>query len=130
MKWASLAVCALGGMLLLVGCQTTALEAEITQSRVDALGSVRLMDGTPDMVALTLQSMLKQRKFDVTLCRNGEDVVLESKTAAGLRFALLLHRIRDSGRDQTRVTLQWDNSSDRKVHVDVMTDLDKQGAKK
>ena len=130
MKWASLTVCALGGMLLLVGCETMKLEADIAQSTVDAIGSVRLMDGTPDMVALTLQSTLKQRKFDVNVVGKGDEVVLETKTSAGLRFSLILRRVRDSGRDQTRVTLQWLDNSDRKVHVDVMSDLDKQGAKK
>jgi hypothetical protein len=89
------------------------------------------MDGTPDMVALTLQSKLKERNLDVTVSTQGDEVVLASKTAGGLKFALILKPVRsESGAQQTRVSLQWLSNSDNQIHVQVMADLDKQGAKK
>jgi hypothetical protein len=131
MKWASLAVCALMGMLFVVGCQSMGFMGDV-ELVDDAIGNMRIVDGAPDAVAVTLQNTLKQRKIEAVVSGAGDELVLESKTAAGLRFALVLKRVPgDNGRDQTKVSLQWIDRGDRQVHVQIMSDVDKQpGAKK
>jgi hypothetical protein len=134
MKWASLLVCALGSTLVLAtGCDTIGIGAGVALSAVEAVGDVRVVDGSPQTVAISMAAMLKGRGFEAKVVGEGNDVVLESKTATGLKFALVLHGARgDNGRDQTHVTLQWlDTSKDGNIHVQIMSDIDKQpGAKK
>lgn len=133
MKRASLLVCALGGLTLLAtGCDTMMLKSDIQTAAVDAVASVRVMDGTPDVVAVNLQAMLKGRGFDAKIVGNGDDVVVQSKTASGMDFALMLKRQRVDGRDQTKIALQWMGSNkDGTVHTQIIADLDKQpGVKK
>jgi hypothetical protein len=134
MKWASLLVCALGSTLVLVtGCDTIGIGAGVALSAVEAAGDVRVVDGSPQTVAISMAAMLKGRGFEAKVVGENNDVVLECKTAAGLKFALVLRGERgEGGRDQTRVTLQWlDTSKDTSIHVQIMTEIDKQpGAKK
>jgi hypothetical protein len=134
MKWASLLVCALGSTLVLVtGCGTIGIGAGAALSAVEAVGDVRIVDGSPQTVAISMAAMLKGRGFEAIVVGESKDVVLECKTVAGLKFALVLHGERgEGGRDQTRVTLQWlDTSKDGNIHVQIMSEIDKQpGAKK
>jgi hypothetical protein len=133
MKWANLLVCALGcAVLLTSGCETFGIIADGTLS-ADAIGSVRVVDGSPPTVAVACAAMLQRRGFEARMSGAGDDMVVESKTPAGLSFALQLHRVpNDMGREWTRVTMTWmDSSKDSKTHVQIMTDIDKQpGSKK
>jgi hypothetical protein len=134
MKWASLLVCALGGALVVVtGCNTVGIGGDVALSTVAAIGSARVVDGAPQAVAVSMAALLKGHGFEAKTVVSGNDMVLETKTAAGLKFALVLHGIHgDNGRDQTQVKLQWmDANQDSQVHMQIMTELDKQpGAKK
>src|SRR6202011_2780934 len=59
MKWASLLVCALGSTLVLVtGCDTIGIGAGVALSAVDAVGDVRVVDGSPQTVAISMAAML------------------------------------------------------------------------
>ena len=95
MKWASLTVCALGGALLvLVGCQQLGLDVGVSEPGLEPLASVRTFDGTPDQVAVRLQAMLKQRKFEAAISGTGDDVVVESSIAEFKRSSFLVqHRL-------------------------------------
>jgi hypothetical protein len=134
MKWANLLVCALGtALVFMTGCGTFEMGGTSALNTVQAIGSMRVVDGSPQTVAVSMAAMLKGRGFAAKTVVSGNDMVLETKTAAGLKFALVLHGIQGAnGHDQTQVNLQWmDASQDSQVHVQIMSDLDKQpGAKK
>ena len=64
MKRAMLAVCAMGGvMLLLIGCKSLDLGLDLALTGVDAAANVRLLDGSPDVVAVDLQNKLKSKRL-------------------------------------------------------------------
>jgi hypothetical protein len=114
-----------------MGCQSLGLDMGVSEPGLEALASVRTFDGTPDQVAVMLQGTLKKRNFDAVIAGKGDEVVVESKTTSGLRFALHLRRVRaEDGHDQTQVSVVWDSGSDSKVHTQLVGDLEQQGGKK
>jgi hypothetical protein len=132
MKLASLAVCALGGILMLVGCNSLDLGLNLVSPGLDAVANVRVMDGAPDTVALTLQETLKRRGFEVTVVKDADTLVVESKTSAGLRFGLVLKSVQGpDGREQTRVALEWlDSRQDHDTSVQLFSEIDRQAGTK
>jgi hypothetical protein len=132
MNQASRALCALGGFLALVaGCKTVAVEYDIAAAGLAAAGQVRVLDGSPDHVALTLQDMLERRGLEAVVVKTADMVVVDSKTSSGLRFALLLqnHQTAD-GRAQTRVAWEWmDSRKDLQASGQFFSDIDKQAKK-
>jgi hypothetical protein len=133
MKWASLALCAMGSFLLLVGCNSLDLGLGVLAPGVAAVAEARVMDGSPDFVALSLQETLKRQGFQANIVKSSDTLVVESKTSAGLRFGLVLKSLRSpDGKEQTHVALQWlDNRKDQQTSVQVFSEIDRQtGTKK
>src|SRR5436309_11197645 len=119
MKLASLAFVAVGGILLLVGCNSLDLGLNLVAPSIEAVANVRVMEGSPDAVAVTLQETLKHRGFEANIVRDADTLVLESKTSAGLRFGLVLKGVRGpDGQEQTKLALEWlDNRKDHETSV-------------
>jgi hypothetical protein len=133
MNRAILAVCAVGGFLLgLAGCNALDVAFDLAGPGGQAVGDVRVVDGSPEAVAVMLQSNMKQRGFEATIVKTTDTVVVESKTVAGIGFALVLAGRRGSdGREQTHVSMQWrDQGKDQQTSVQIFTDLDRQTNKK
>jgi hypothetical protein len=133
MKRASLAVGALGGlMLLLIGCKSFDLGLDMALSGADAAANVRLIDGSPDVVALDLQKTLKNTGYEAVIVKTDSTVVLETKSTAGLRFSLILKsQPSPNGREQTHVSMVWlDNRNDQQTSVKVFSEIDRQTGKK
>jgi len=131
MKRASPALCAVGGVLLgLAGCAGFDLAAGLQTA--EAAAGVRVVDGKPEAVAVTLQETLKRRGLEVTVVNSGDTVVLESATTAGLKFGLVLRSQRAAdGREQTRVALEWlDNRKDQQTSAAIFAEIDRQGGAK
>jgi hypothetical protein len=134
MKRASLGLCALGGVLLvLAGCSSLDLGFDLASSVVSAAGNVRMMDGSPDTVAVSLQDTLTKRGLtEVKVVKNADSTIVQGKTAAGLVCAFMLKSVRGTdGREQTHVSLQWIGNQDQGLNVQLLADVDRQpGVKK
>ncbi|HYV39790.1 MAG TPA: hypothetical protein VE988_29140 [Gemmataceae bacterium] len=129
MNRASLALCAVGGFLLgLAGCTALDLGLDMGLPAAEAAGEVRVVDGKPADVALTLQATLKKAGLEATVVPDGATVVVQSKSKSGLQFALMLKSQRAAdGREQTHVSMEWlDNRKDQQTSVQVFTELDRQ----
>ena len=132
MKRASLALCAVGAFAaLLAGCKSLDLGLDLGLSGVDAVTEARVVDGSPETVGLMLAASLKQKGFEVNVVKTGDTTVVESKTVAGLSFALVLKsQPGPNGREQTHVAMQWrDSRKDQQTTVQVFTEIDKQTKK-
>ena len=71
MKRANLAVGALGaGLLLLAGCSALGVDFDLGLAGASAAGNVRVIDGSPETVAVTLQDSLKKRGLEATLLKD------------------------------------------------------------
>jgi hypothetical protein len=134
MKRASLAVCFLGGVfLLLAGCSSLDLGFDFGGGAASAAGNVRVMDGSPDQVAITLQDTLTKRGLkEVKVSKDASGMLVEGKTAGGLSCGFLLKSVRAAdGREQTHVSLEWIGTQDLGMTVQLMADVDRQpGVKK
>jgi hypothetical protein len=134
MNRASLGVCALGGVLLvLAGCSSLDLGFDLGSGVVGAAGNVRVLDGSPETVAVTLQDTLTKRGLkEVKVSKDAAGMLVEGKTASGLACAFMLKSIRGTdGREQTHVSLEWIGSPDQGVTVQLLADVDRQsGVKK
>jgi hypothetical protein len=133
MKRASLGVCVLGGVLLvLAGCSSLDLGFDLGSGPVSAAGNVRVMDGTPDVVAVTLQDTLTKRGLkEVTILKGADGTVVQAKTAAGLACAFMLKSVRAAnGREQTQVALEWIGNPDQGITVQLLADVERQGGVK
>jgi hypothetical protein len=136
MNRASLGVCALGGVLLvLAGCSSLDLGFDLGSSggAVSATGNVRVMDGSPDTVAVTLQDTLAKRGLkEVTIAKSADGTqVVQAKTAGGLACAFVLKSAPGAnGREQTHIDLQWMGLADQGVTVQLLADVDRQGGTK
>jgi hypothetical protein len=135
MKRASLGVCALGGVLLvLAGCSSLDLGFDLGSGggAVSATGNVRVMDGSPETVAVTLQDTLTKRGLkEVTIAKGADGTVVQAKTASGLACAFLLKSVPGpNGREQTHIDLQWMGLADQSVSVQLMADVERQGGTK
>ena len=133
MKRASLGVCALGGVLLvLAGCSSLDLGFDLGSGPVSAAGNVRLMDGAPDVVAVTLQDTLTKRGLkEVNIIKGTDGTVVQAKTAAGLACAFMLKSVRGTnGREQTQVALEWIGNPDQGIAVQLLADVERQGGVK
>ena len=135
MKRASLVVCVLGGVfLLLAGCSSLDLGFDFGDGPVGAAGNVRVMDGAPDQVAVTLQDTLTKRGLkEVKVSKDAAGMLLvEGKTAGGLSCGFLLKNVKAAdGREQTHLSLEWIGTQDLGMTVQLLADVDKQpGVKK
>jgi len=128
MKWASLAACALGGVLLLAaGCKS--LDLDLGFAGPDGAGTVRVVDGAPETVAVSLRDTLKKRGLDAVISQSSDGTVLvECQAPAGVKFGLLLNSMRTSdGREQTHVALV--SGTDHGAGVQLLADIDRQTKK-
>ena len=133
MKRASLGVCALGGVLLvLAGCSSLDLGFDLGSGAVGAAGNVRVMDGSPDTVAVTLRDTLTKRGLkEVQIAKGADSTVVQAKTASGLACAFMLKSVRGAdGREQTHVALEWIGAPDQGVTVQLLADVERQGGVK
>ena len=134
MKRARLALGAMGSLLLLiVGCTSLSLDFDLGLGGADAAGSVRIMDGPPEVVAVSLQDMLGRKGIQADILRSGDTVVVTHRTTAGLTMGLALRERRAAdGRVQTEVALQWqDDRKDQQLSGAILAEIDRQtGGKK
>ena len=127
MKWASLAACALGvALVVAAGCQSL----DLGVAGPNGVGVVRIVDGSPKVVAVSLQETLQHRGFKADIIEGTDGVVVQSQTVGGLKFALLLKSQRAAdGHEQTHVALEWASGDDRATQVQVLADIDRQTKK-
>jgi hypothetical protein len=120
MKRASLMLCALCGAILIVtGCNMMELGLDVATTAGDA--SIRVLDGSPDVVAVNLQGALKSKGFEATVRKSGDTTLVESKTSSGLKFALLLtSHPGANGKQQTHVALEWADTKDPQAAIDLL----------
>jgi hypothetical protein len=136
MKRAGLALGVLGGaMLLLVGCTSLDLGFDLMGGSSSASGNVRIMDGSPQVVALSLQDTFKRQGFSdvrIVLGADGKPAIVEAKAVGGLGCAFLLKSVvGPDGKERTHATLQWMAGENQTLSVQVLADVDKQpGTKK
>ena len=125
MKWASLAACALGTALVLAaGCKS--LNLDLGVAGPDAAGGVRIVDGSPKAVAVSLQGTLERQGLKAKIVESSDGLLVESQTVAGLRFALLLKsQPAADGHEQTHVAVVWMNGNDRGTEVQVLAEIDR-----
>jgi hypothetical protein len=117
-----LGVCA--GALLLAGCASSDV-AGVIGLKMD--GNGRVVDGSLDMVAQSTCARLKSLGLQAAVNREGEAIIINSRTPNGNRFNLVL--VRDnSGKtgqpEQTRINLKWVDQRDNSRAGDILTWLD------
>lgn len=129
MKRAGLSLCALGGALLLVaGCAAIDLDLDI--GGVPVVAHSRVIEGTPDNVAVVLRDTLKKRGLEATIVKGKDDILVESKTPGGLQFALLLKsRQSPSGKEETTVALEWMGGRDSVAEGQIVAELERHSKK-
>jgi hypothetical protein len=116
MNRANLGVCVLGALLLLAGCKAFDLGLNVAGPAGDA--SLRILDGSPDQVAVNLQASLKTKGLNATITKNGDTILVESKTGAGMRFAFMLKSKQTAGgKEQTQVALEWMDGRDEAMSL-------------
>lgn len=116
MKRAGLAVSALGGVLLLLaGCQSL----DLGFSGPDGTVHARVLDGSPKVVAVSLQDSLKKRGLKAEIHEGADGtVVLECQPSSGAKFAVMLNSQRATdGHEQTRIALVGEANSALEVLV-------------
>ena len=133
MKRASLAVGALGGVLLLLaGCSSLDLGFDQGSGAASVVGNVRIMDGSPDTVAVTLQNTLQKGGLsEIKVDKGQEGVLVTARTKAGLVCGFMLTSVRAAdGHEQTHINLDWRGGQDEPITVQLLAEIDRQGATK
>jgi hypothetical protein len=131
MKKLNLALCVIGGALLLVaGCNVMNAALDVAGPNGDL--NVRYMDGSPDAVALKVRDSMTKHGFEASISKTADTTVVQSKTKAGLVFAFVLKsQKRPGGTEQTQVAFEWMNGGDAATTVLLFGELERgYGAKK
>jgi hypothetical protein len=120
MQRANLMLCVLGGAIaILTGCNAMELGMDVATAAGDA--NIRVLDGSPDAVAVNLQATLKTKGFKADVSHSGDTTVVASKTASGLQFAFMLtSHAGANGKQQTHVALEWADAKDPVAAVDLL----------
>jgi hypothetical protein len=133
MKRASLALVGIGGFLLLmVGCNSLDLGLDLALTGADAAANIRVLDGSPTAVALSLKDTLNRTGFEAVITPGSDAVVIESKAASGQKFSLMLKSVKArDGHEQTHVSMIWlDNKGDQQTGIRVFGAIDQQSPAK
>jgi hypothetical protein len=117
MKRALGLLCA-GLLLAGVGC-----EWNVGNTRVEA--DVRVndqsIDAAIDEAAAKVQRELQKRGLEATISPDGDNVRVTARTKSGDQFAVLLSRSRTAtGREQTRIRVEWGAKSDSELWLAVL----------
>jgi hypothetical protein len=117
------AVAILCGGLLLVGggCAgrigNTVVEADV---RIDE----KSLDVTLDEAAAKLQMELQRRGLQVTVNPDGNTIRVVTRTRSGDQFTMVLTRsIGASGKEQTKVRVEWDAKPDVELWLELLAAL-------
>lgn len=130
MRRANVAVCAIGGLLLVVaGCANNEVAGLFLLQNAGPKGD-RLVTGSLETVAQSTQSSLRQLGLAAELTRDGEQFYVHSATRDGISFALVLTRQRSAqGTEQTRIRLEWLDHGDPAAGSQIMAKIDAQTRK-
>ena len=124
MKCISRLVCAGALVLALVaGCQSVDIRGFLGLPS-DAAGAEYLIGGSIDSVAQSVQASLGQMGLNAAVNKQGETVRVESRTATGAGFAVVLTREKGQGGEQTRVHIEWIGQRDDQTHSQLLAKLD------
>jgi hypothetical protein len=103
-------VCA--GLLLcaVVGCTIDSFLVSITGRD----GSPKVVSGSVDEVAMSLQAALSRVQIIVQMDRAGPDIRLAGMTQSGKKFTLVLRDQSTAGSRKTAVAVEWEGGVDEK----------------
>jgi hypothetical protein len=125
MRQASLGLCAVGGLLVvLAGCANNDF-AGLFLLKSQGPGGDRVVAGSLETVAHSTQTSLRQLGLAAELSRQGEAFHVSSVTSGGARFALVLTRERSAqGTEQTRIRLEWLDNRDERGGAQILARID------
>jgi hypothetical protein len=109
---------------LLVGAAGCAWNFGNTRVEADVRVNDQAVDLALEDAAAKVQKELQKRGLEVTVHPEGDAIRLVSKTKAGGEFTVVLSRVRlASGKEQTRVRVEWGSSPDRELWLGLLVTL-------
>jgi hypothetical protein len=87
----------------------------------------RVVAASLDSVSQSTQDSLKALGIETTSSQQGDDVRISGMTRTGSKFAFVLHRVKTSTGETTRVRIEWEKSEDAKANptvVNILADLE------
>lgn len=124
MKCTSRMVCA-GALVLALaaGCQMMDLRGFFALE-TDGVGGERVITGSVDSVAQSVQATLGRMGLQAVVSKQGETVRVTSRTAGGAGFTVVLVREKGQTGEQTRVHLEWDGPHDEQLGIQFLGQLE------
>jgi hypothetical protein len=87
----------------------------------------RVVAGSLEAVSQSTQDLLKALDVSATATQQGDDARIAGVTRTGAKFAFVLHRVKTSTGETTRVHIDWEKNDDAKANpaiVNVLADLE------
>ena len=124
-------ICALcAALLLAAGCDLQGnflVKSPLACSSWGKPQGDRVVAASLESVSQSTQDSLKALGIETMSSQQGDDVRISGMTRTGSKFAFVLHRVKTSSGETTRVHIEWEKSEDAKANptvVNVLADLE------
>ncbi len=91
-----------------------------------ARGRDRVLAGSPQNVALSVQATLKQLGLTAAVNEQAGVIRISSATRTGQRFLVVLTRVEKEQTERTRIRIEWEGGSDDQMGFQILSQLETQ----